>query len=252
MKFLILLLTVLTAGCANLDKDPTRDWSPQRLYTEGKSEMANGNYETAIKYFEKIEARYPYGAYAEQAVLETSYAYYKSSDMSGAIAAANRFLRLYPTHPNADYALYLRGIASFNENRSLFDKLFGAGDHAERDPKALRDAFDAFRELTERFPNSRYADDARSRLAFLVNALARHEIHVARYYYERGAYVAAANRAKTVIEAFPQTPAIEDALGLQVLAYRKMGMTQLADDARRVLTRNFPASRYLRETEKKG
>lgn len=242
-------MVVLLAGCASLDEDPTKSWSAQRLYTEGKTALANKEYTSAIGYFEKLEARYPYGPYAEQAMLETAYAYYKSDEMASAIAAANRFIRTHPTHPHVDYAYYLKGLASFDEERSSLEKIFGAGDPSERDPKALRDAFDAFKEVAQRFPNSKYAEDSRKRLVYLLNAMAMSDIHAARYYYSRSAYVATVNRTKNVIENYQRTPAVEDALGLQVLAYRAMGMTDLMNDTRRVLEKNFPDSRYLKNPD---
>lgn len=245
-----LLVLLAAGGCATLDDDPTKDWSAQRLYTEGKTALANSEYNSAIQYFEKLEARYPYGPYAEQAMLETAYAYFKSDEMASAIAAANRFIRTHPTHPHVDYAYYLKGLASFDEERSTIEKWFGAGDASMRDPKALRDAYDAFKEVATRFPGSKYADDSRKRLSYLTNAMAMSDVHAARYYYSRGAYVAAVNRTKTVIENFQRTPAVEDALGIQALAYRDLGLTDLMADTRRVLEANFPESRYLKDLTK--
>ena len=143
-RFSVVAMFLLVTGCASLDDDATKGWSAQRLYTEGMTELTNKNYTQAIQHFEKLEARYPYGPYAEQAMLETAYAYYKSDEMASAIAAADRFLRTYPTHPHVDYAYYLKGLASFDEERSSMEKIFGAGDPSKRDPKSLRDAYDAF------------------------------------------------------------------------------------------------------------
>jgi outer membrane protein assembly factor BamD len=245
-----LLLLLATSGCATVDDDPTKGWSAQRLYTEGKTALANSEYNTAIQYFEKLEARYPYGPYAEQAMLETAYAYYKSDEMASAIAAANRFIRTHPTHPHVDYAYYLKGLASFDEERSTIEKWFGAGDASMRDPNALRDAYDSFKEVATRYPRSKYADDSRKRLSFLTNAMAMSDVHAAHYYYSRGAYVAAVNRTRNVIDNYQRTPAVEDALGIQALAYRDMGLTDLMRDTRRVLEKNFPDSRYLKELAK--
>ncbi len=246
---LVLILLVLS-GCASLDEDPTKGWTAQRLYTEGKTALANKEYTTAIQYFEKLEARYPYGPYAEQSMLEIAYAYYKSDEMASAIAAANRFLRTHPTHPHADYAYYLKGLASFDEERSSLEKIFGAGDPSKRDPKALREAHDAFKEVAQRFPRSKYADDSRKRLVNLQNAMAMSELHAANYYFSRGAYVATVNRTKNVIENYQRTAAVEEALGLQALSYREMGLAGLMHDTRRVLEKNFPQSRYLAELDK--
>jgi len=243
----IVAILLLVTACASLEEDKTKSWSAQRLYTEGMNSLSNKNYTEAIQYFEKIEARYPYGPYAEQAMLETAYAYYKSDEMASAIAAADRFLRTYPTHPHVDYAYYLKGLASFDEERSSMEKIFGAGDPSKRDPKALRDAYDAFKEVATRFPHSRYADDSRKRLAYLMNAMAMSDVHAARYYYSIGAYVAAVSRTRTVIDNYQRTPAVEDALGLQALSYRALGLTDLQRDTQRVLETNFPNSRYLKE-----
>lgn len=240
---LILVLTL--AGCSLLPAqiDETKSWSASKLYSEAKAEMADGNYEKAIKYFEALEARYPYGRYATQAQLEIAYAYYKEGEPASAIAAADRFIRLHPNHPYVDYAYYLKGLANFN-NPDLLQSLAGQ-DMTERDPKAAREAFEAFKELVTRFPNSKYAPDATARMRYLANALASHEVHVASYYIKRGAYVAAANRAKGVIQDYPQTPATEEALAILAQAYDKMGMGKLRDDALRVLKKNFPNSVYL-------
>ena len=248
VSVLILFLLVLS-GCASVDEDVTKGWSAQRLYDEGKTALTNKEYTSAVEYFEKLEARYPYGPYAEQAMLEIAYAYYRSDEMASAIAAANRFLRVHPTHPHVDYAYYLKGLASFDEQRSSLENIFGAGDPSKRDPKALRDAYDAFKEVVQRFPNSKYLEDSRKRLVSLQNAMAMSDIHAARYYYSRGAYVATVNRTKGVIENFQRTPAVEEALGLQALAYQKMQLTDLMRDTRRVLEKNFPDSRYLKELE---
>ncbi len=241
---------LLLSGCAGLDEDETKNWTPERLYSEAKEKMDDGDYTAAIKYLEKLEARYPYGRLAEQAQLEAAYAYYKDDEPALAIAAAERFIRLHPTHPNVDYAYYLRGLVNFHGEKSFVNWLFGAKDDlAERDAKGIREAYLAFKELVERFPHSRYAEDSTKRMAYLFEAQARHEIHVARYYYSRGAYVAAVNRSKYALENFPQTLATEDALGIQVMAYKRMGLDALYSDTMRVLRLNFPQSRYIAEAE---
>lgn len=242
---ILILISLALSGCASLSDDPTKGWSAQRLYTEGKTALTNKEYSEAIQHFEKLEARYPYGPFAEQAMLEIAYAYYKSDEMASAIAAANRFLRTHPTHPHVDYAYYLKGLASFDEERSSLEKVFGAGDPSKRDPKALREAYEAFNEVAQRFPNSVYAEDSRNRLASLVNAMAMSELHAANYYFSLGAYVATVNRTKYVIDNFQRTAAVEEALGLQAQAYLEMGFVDLMLDSRRVLEKNFPQSRYL-------
>ena len=251
------LLIVFTAllligGCASLKKDydETADWSAQKIFEEGKKELANKKYDKAIEYFELLESRYPYGPYATQAQLETAYAYYKYEEPESAIAAADRFIRLHPTHPNVDYAWYLKGLVNFADKAGVFDFLSGQGDLSDRDPKAAKEAFDAFTELVERFPDSKYAPDARQRLAYLLNALARHDIQVGKFYLDRGAWVAAVNRAKYVIERYPDTPAVEDALGIMAQAYVHMNMPDLAAAAPRVLKLKYPPSTYRKKLQK--
>ncbi len=243
-------VALLAGGCANMD-DVTKNWGPDQLYREAKDKVASGDYATGIKYFESLEARYPYGKYAEQAQIEIAYAYYKHEEPALAIAAAERFVRLHPTHPNVDYAYYLKGLIQFRLERTLIDWATGGGDDlSDRDPKGARDAYNSFRELIERFPKSRYAPDAAARMAYLVDHLAKYEVRVARFYYERGAYVAAVNRCKYALQNFPRAPSVEDALGIQALAYHRMGMRSLKDDTVRILRTNFPSSPYLGELSK--
>ena len=206
--------------------------------------MASRNWEKAIKYLEKLEGRYPYGRYAQQAQLEVAYAYWKNNERASAIAAADRFIKLYPNHESVDYAYYLKGLVNFNENQGIF-AAFDNPDMTERDPKASRDAFESFKEVVTRFPDSKYAEDSAARMRYLVNSLAQHEVHVARYYMKRGAYVAAANRAQYAVQHYPQAPAIEEAVFIMVKAYDSLGMDELRDSADRVMRKNFPQSRYL-------
>jgi len=224
-------------------KDETKIWSPQKLYTEAKQELADANYEKAIKHFETLEARYPYGAYAQQAQLEVAYAYYKSNEPVSAIAACDRFIKLHPNHPNVDYAYYLKGLANFNDELGFLGKLTRQ-DVSERDPKSAQESYDALRELVTRLPNSKYAPDALARMKYLVNMLAAHEVNVARFYMKRKAYVAVVNRAQYVVEHYSQTPAREEALELMAEAYERMGLKDLRDDTVRVLKLNFPNNRY--------
>lgn len=238
-------LTALTACSSLQEKDDTVGWSPQKIYDTGKEAMTDGDFTRAIKYFERLEARYPYGRFAQQAQLETAYAYYKSGEPEQAIAAADRFIRLHPDHPNVDYAYYLKGLATFNSDLGLFGRIANV-DLAERDPKGARESFETFKTLLTRFPESRYAADSRQRLQYLINALGRHETLVARYYLSRHAYVAAINRAQTALKDFPNTPAQEDALGILVVANDALGLTEARDDARKVLTLNHPNSPWLK------
>lgn len=244
---LALLLGAAVAACGVFQGEPdeTKGWSAQKLYSEAKDNLNSRNYEEAIKYYEKLEARYPYGRYAQQAQLEIAYAYYKDNEPVQAIAAAGRFIKLHPNHPNVDYAYYLQGLANFTEDPGWMSYISGE-DMTERDPKAALEAFDAFKVLVTRFPESRYAPDAIARMNYLVNALASHEIHVARYYMRRGAYVAAVNRAQYALKSYPRAPANEEGLVILVQAYDALGLKDLRDDAERVMKKNFPDSRYFK------
>jgi outer membrane protein assembly factor BamD len=207
--------------------------------------MTGKDWPKAIKYLEKLEARYPYGRFAQQAQLEVAYAYWKDNERASAIAAADRFIKLYPNHEHVDYAYYLKGLINFNELQGLLSFLTNP-DMTDRDPKATREAFEAFKEVVNRFPESKYAADSAARMRYLVNALASHEVHVARYYMKRSAYVAAANRAQYAIQHYSQAPAIEEAVFILVKAYDALGMTDLRDAADRVMQKNFPNSDYLK------
>jgi outer membrane protein assembly factor BamD len=244
LRSLLAALLLLAAGCAGLSSDDeTIGWSAQRLYSEAKDAMSSREWQKAIKYLEKLEARYPYGRYAQQAQLEVAYAYWKDAERASAIAATDRFIKLYPNHPNVDYAWYLKGLINFNELQGVLSWLT-TPDMSDRDPKASREAFLAFKEVVTRFPDSKYAEDSAARMRFLVNALAANEVHVARYYMKRGAFVAAANRAQYAIKNYPQAPAVQDAMVLLVQAYDALGMSDLREDAERVLQKNFPGIDY--------
>ena len=206
--------------------------------------MNSGGYDKAIKYFEKLESRYPFGTYAQQAQMDIAYAYYSQGERPEALAAIDRFIKLYPNHPNIDYIYYLRGLVNFNDKVSIFDFL-ASEDTTERDPKAARDAFDAFKQVVVRFPDSTYVADSLARMKYLVNALAQYDVHVASYYYRRGAYVAAANRAESAIQEYRDAPAVEEALFIMVRSYDALGMTKLRDDAERVMKKNYPNSRFF-------
>jgi outer membrane protein assembly factor BamD len=240
-----LFLLFLLSSCSWLPKDDeTVGWSAQRLYGAAKDAMASKEYERAIKMLEKLEARYPYGRYAQQAQIEVAYAYWKHGERASGLAAADRFIKMYPNHDNVDYAYYLKGLISFNENTGLLS-ILDTPDMTERDPKGARESFDAFKEVVNRFPNSKYRDDAAARMRWLVNALAQNEVHVARYYMKRGAFVAAANRAQYAVQNYPQAPAVEEAVFIMVKAYDSLGMVDLRDSADRVMRKNFPESKYL-------
>ncbi len=240
-----LFLAMLAGGCGLLPevKDETVGWSAQRLYSEAKQNMTDGGYETAIKYFEKLESRYPYGSFAQQAQIDIAYAYWKANDVPSAIAACERFIKLHPNHPNVDYVFYLRGLINFNEDLGLLGQV-SQQDMTERDPKGARESFDAFRDLVPRYPDSKYTPDAILRMKYLVNSLASLEVHVARYYMKRGAYVAAVNRSQYALKNYPEAPATEEALFIMVKAYDLIGLNDLRDDAERVMRKNYPNSVY--------
>ncbi|TXL67219.1 outer membrane protein assembly factor BamD [Zeimonas arvi] len=238
-------IVVALAACSVSDPpDPTIGWSPDRLYAEAKDEMSAANYPKAVELLGKLESRYPFGRWAQQAQIEIAWAHYKDGERALALSAIDRFLRLHPEHPALDYALYLKGLINFNEQQGLIAWL-GRQDLAERDLQAARESFDTFKQLVTRFPESKYAPDAEARMTYLVASMARGEMLIARYYFQRGAYVAAANRAQEVVRKYDRAPAVEDALAILVHSYDKLGMTELRDDAQRVLDRNFPNSEAM-------
>ena len=241
--FLVALFCL--AGCSGSSEDETVGWSAQRLYGEAKDAMSSKDWPRAVRYLEKLEARYPYGRFAQQAQLEIAYCHYKDGERASGIAAIDRFIKMYPNHPYADYAWYLKGLINFNDNYGVLSNIT-TPDMSDRDPKSTRESFAAFKEVITRFPDSRYAPDAMLRMRYLVNALASHEVHVARYYMKRGAYLAAANRAQSAIRNYSQAPATEEAVFVLVLAYDRLGMNDLRDAADRVMRANFPDSRYLK------
>jgi len=235
------------AGCGLLPevKEETAGWPAERLYSTAHDAMLEGNYTRAIKLFETLESRYPYGRFAQQAILESAFANWRAQEQAAATAACDRFIRTYPNHPSVDYAYYLKGLVYFREDQGLFGYVYEF-DLAERDPKQMRESFNAFKELVARFPESRYAEDAQTRMRYLSNAIGMYEVTVARYYYNRGAYVAAANRAQLALLNTPQTASNEPALDVLTKSYEKLGLSQLADDSRQILIKNFPDSVYVR------
>jgi outer membrane protein assembly factor BamD len=240
------------SGCSLLPEkaDETKGWSATKLYSEAKEELAGGHYERAIQLFEKLESSYPFGTYAVQAQMEIAYANYKAQDQAQALAAVERFIKLHPNHANVDYMYYLRGLINFNDQIGFLNFIYEQ-DPTERDPKATREAFAAFKALVDKFPDSQYTPDAIDRMKYLINAMASYEVHVARYYYRRGAYLAAVNRAMGVISDYRDSPSIEEALFIMIRGYEKMGNVQLHDDALRVFKKNYPNSKFLDEGVKK-
>ncbi len=242
--FALFCLALLAACSTTSAVDKNKTWTAEQYYKEAKDELDGGSYERAIKLFEQLAARYPFGKIAQQSLIETAYAQYKQGEGVEAIATADRFIKQYPTHENVDYAIYIKGLASFKDDKGFLGVL-NSTDLSERDPKAARESFDAFKDLVTRFPQSRYAEDSTKRMNYLVNSLALNEIHVARYYLKRGAPLAAANRAQQALSRYPQAPAVEEALGIMLDAYNTLGMADLRDDAKKVLQKNFPQSIYL-------
>lgn len=239
-RLIILLFAVATlTACSLLPKevDETKGWSAQKFYSEASFAMSDGDYETAIKYYEGLESRYPFGRFAMQSQLDVAYAYYKNGEPESSIAASDRFIKLHPRNPFVDYAYYLKGIVNFNRNITFINR-FIPTDTSQRDPGSILDSFNDFAELARRFPESQYTEDARKRMIYLRNNLASHEIHVARYYMKRGAYLSAAKRCVTVVEKYQRTPAVRDALEIMIAAYDELGMEELSADTKRVLAVN--------------
>ena len=238
-------LVLILAGCSSTPVDATAGWSPSKIYTEAKDEVAAGAYDKAIVLFEKLEGRAAGTPLAQQAQLDKAYAHYKSGEPAQALAAIERFLKLHPASPALDYALYLKGIVNFNDDLGIFSAITRQ-DLSERDQTAAKESFESFKDLITRFPQSRYSPDASQRMAYIVNSLADYEVHVARYYFARGAYVAAINRAQVAVSDHQNTPSVEEALMILVKSYDALGMTQLRDDAQRILAKNYPQSPYLK------
>ena len=239
-----LIAATLLAGCASKPEDRTAGWSPNRIYAEANDEMKANSYDKAIPLYETLEGRAAGTPLAQQAQLDKAYAQYRNDQKPEAIATLDRFMRLHPTSPAMDYALYLKGVVNFNGNLGMFSFLTRQ-DLSERDQKAAKEAFQSFDELVKRFPDSRYTPDARARMRYIVNSLAKYDVHVAHFYYTRGAYVAAIDRAQEAIKNYRDAPALQEALYILVESFDKLGMTQLRDDAKRVLEKNYPNSEYL-------
>ena len=237
---------LLLTACSNTPKDPTAGWTPEKIYQEARDESSAGAWDKAIGLYEKLEGRAAGTVLAQQAQIDKAYAQYKTGEKVQAVATLDRFIRLHPTSPAMDYALYLKGLVNFNDNLGLFSSLINQ-DLSERDQKAAKESYEAFLELSKRFPDSKYTPDARQRMTYIVNSLAGYEVHVARYYARKGAHVAAVNRAQQALTDYQGVPAAEEALAILVYSYDALGMTQLRDDSRRVLENNYPNSSYLKK-----
>jgi len=231
----------MLSGCSYFqDKgDETERWTAERLYAEARSALDSGSYDNAVELYEKLEARFPFGTFGQQAILDLAYAYYKNDDPDAAVSTAERFIKLYPQNAHVDYAYYLQGLANFQRGKGFAERILPI-DESQRDPGSSLQAFQDFSDLVKRYPDSQYAEDAKLRMTHLRNILAEHEVHVAQYYMRRGAFVAAANRARYVIEKYARTPSIPDALVIMAKAYKVMDLTELSEDAVRVLELNYP------------
>jgi len=243
MRHLILFLLVfIISACSYFGgekEDETKGWDADQFYVEAKGALESGDYSEAVSLFQKLETRYPFGIYAQQALLDLSYAYYKNDEPEAAIAACDRFIKLYPQNRHVDYAYYLKGLSNFNKGKG-FTQRYLPTDESQRDPGAALNAFESFSELVKRYPDSEYVGDAEQRMRYLRNSLAKNEVHVANYYMRRGAFLAAVNRARFVIENYPRTPSVPDALVLMAKAYQILEMKDLSDDTLRVLELNYP------------
>ena len=238
-------LSFVVAGCSSTpEADRTASWSPNKIYAEAKDEASSGAYDKAIPLYEKLEGRAAGTPLAQQAQLDKAYAQYKGGEQAQALATLDRFMKLHPASPAMDYALYLKGLVNFNDNLGIFG-FISRQDLSERDQKAAKESFESFKELVGRFPDSRYASDSRLRMSYIVNSLAQSEVHVARYYYSRGAYIAAINRAQSAIADYRDVPALEEATFILYKSYDALGMADLRDDTRRIMEKTYPKSQYM-------
>jgi outer membrane protein assembly factor BamD len=236
---LLLLLAGWLAGCASLQEDPTANWSASQLYGEAKRALESGDYTKAVQYYETLEARYPFGRFAQQAQIEVAYAYYRAEESEAALLAVDRFMQLNPRHPNLDYAYYLRGLIHFKRNQGLFERLFPL-DPSEMDARPLTEAFQDFGRLLREFPDSLYAENARERMLFIRDALAANEVRIALFYADREAWVATAARARQVLELYAGASVTPQALILLYRSYTALGLQEQADDSLAVLALNYP------------
>ena len=237
-------MSLTVTGCSSIPEDKTAGWSPNKIYSEAKDELSSGGYDKAVILLEKLEGRAAGTPLAQQAQIDKAYAHYKAGEIAQGVATLDRFIKLHPSSPALDYALYLKGIINFNDDLGLFSSITRQ-DLSERDQKAAKESFESFKELVSRFPESRYAPDANQRMTYIVNSLAQYEVHVARYYFDRAAYVAAINRAQIAITDYQGVSAVEEALFIMVKSYDALDMPQLRDDTQRVLLANYPQTEYL-------
>ena len=242
----ICIATAILSGCAGTEgkNDETDTWSESKLYSEATGKLNDGDFTKCGKYFEKLEARFPFGPFSQQAQINAAYCYWKAQEQAQALVAVDRFIKLHQGSPSLDYAYYLKGLIAFNDDLGFLGKFTGQ-DLSERDPKAAKEAFESFKAVVDRFPDSKYTPDSLDRMRYIVNSLAEADVIVARFYYQRAAYLAAANRAQLVIRDYDRAPAVEEALYILIKSYEKLGMKDLSDDATRVFKLNFPDSQML-------
>lgn len=237
---LTLALALTATGCSSTKKDEVPDEPPEVLYQDAQERLQAGNFIRAAELLEAMDSRYPFGAYSNQVQLDLIYAYYKQDDTARALANIDRFIRLNPNHPSIDYAQYMRGLTNMATDHNFFQELLDI-DRADRDPAYARQAFADFRQLLRQYPDSVYAADARARMVSLKNRLAKYDLSVARFYMKRGAWLAAANRAKFVVQSYPDTDTLQPALQIMSQAYDELGLSEMANHAEAVLKANFPA-----------
>ncbi|HEY0178718.1 MAG TPA: outer membrane protein assembly factor BamD [Dokdonella sp.] len=249
LRAALIVLFAALAGCSLFHRgkkgDPMDTLPVEQLYQRGVDAIDAQNYDLAARTFQRLISRFPFGAYTEQSQINLAYAQYKDDKSDDAYSTINRFIKTYPTHKHVDYAYYLRGLINFNRSGGLLERYFSR-DMTKRDQANLHQSFDDFSALVTRYPQSRYADDGRQRMIYLRNALAQADLNVALFYLKRNAFVAASNRAKAIIETYPQSPQAGDALAIMIESYRKLGQDKLADDAERVLKLNYPDHPFLR------
>ncbi len=232
-----MIFTLIACGPVK-EVDVTANWTVEQFYNEAKNQLNKGNYLTAIEYFETLESRFPFGKYATQAQIDVAYAYFKYDEPDSAITALDRFIKLHPRHESVDYAYYLKGLVNYERGGTILD-ILQERDISDFDKNLLLISYQDFRLLTQRFPKSRYRDDAHKRMVYLRNQLANADLKIARYYASRQAWVAVANRTRLILQNYQGSPAIRQALDMQLQAYQQLGLQELVNDTRRIIELNY-------------
>lgn len=247
----ILCLSVFLQACNTFSKDKEDEyigWTVEQFVEESKLQLEEENYKKAIVLLEQLDSRYPFGSHSAETQLDLTYAYYKNNDSEAALASADRFIKTHPRHPNVDYAYYLKALINFNRELGFIDRYIPS-DATQRESLFTQTSYLNFEELLRRFPNSEYGPDVKQRMIYLKNALARHELHIAHFYMDREAYVAAANRASYILQHYEDTPAVPYALEIQIKAYKILGLQKLAEDSEKIYAYNFPDGPVLPEAD---